>query len=90
MYTTILPVLPNLNKPIENLKDFISDTKLFDFVQGHQFAAGLGIKKENNKKAIDKINELLKDVEMCLWYYLFCGVLMHLIKPERIFPTSSV
>jgi single-stranded-DNA-specific exonuclease len=49
--------------PIENLKDFISDTKLFDFVQGHQFAAGLGIKKENIKKAIDKINELLKDVD---------------------------
>jgi single-stranded-DNA-specific exonuclease len=49
--------------PIENLKDFITSTKLFDFVQGHQFAAGLGIKKNNIKKAIDKINELLKDVD---------------------------
>ena len=49
--------------PIENLKDFITNTKLFDFVQGHQFAAGLGIKKDNIKKAIDKINELLKDID---------------------------
>jgi len=51
------------NSPIENFKQFIEETKLFDFVQGHANASGIGVKKNNIKKAIELMNEKLKDVD---------------------------
>lgn len=51
------------NSPITNLKDFLEDLKLFEFVQGHQSAFGCEIKKDNIPKAISEINERLKDVD---------------------------
>jgi single-stranded-DNA-specific exonuclease len=49
--------------PIENLKEFLEETKLFEYVKGHANAAGVSIKIENRQAAIDKINELLKDTD---------------------------
>jgi single-stranded-DNA-specific exonuclease len=51
------------NSPIENFKQFIEETKLFDFAQGHKNACGIGVKKNNIKKAIELMNEKLKDVD---------------------------
>jgi single-stranded-DNA-specific exonuclease len=51
------------NSPVENFKQFIEETKLFDFVQGHAQASGVGVKKNNIKKAIEFMNEKLKDVD---------------------------
>jgi single-stranded-DNA-specific exonuclease len=51
------------NSPIENFKQFIEETKLFDFVQGHAQASGVGVKKNNIKKAIEFMNEKLKDID---------------------------
>jgi len=49
--------------PIVNLKDFILNTGLFSMARGHASAFGIEIEKENIRAAIEKINELLKDVE---------------------------
>lgn len=56
------------NSPIENFKQFIEETKLFDFVQGHAGASGVGVKKQNIKKAIEFMNEKLKDVDFDKFY----------------------
>ncbi len=48
---------------IENLKDFLEDTEAFDFVQGHQSAFGVQIKKEKINNAILEINDKLKDAD---------------------------
>jgi single-stranded-DNA-specific exonuclease len=54
--------------PIKDLKTFLEDTKLFDFIQGHQFAAGVGLKKENIAKVILETNKLLQDVDFDKYY----------------------
>jgi len=56
------------NSPIENFKQFIEETKLFNFVQGHSNASGLAIYKNNIKKAIEFMNEKLKDVDLDKYY----------------------
>lgn len=56
------------NSPIENFKQFIEETKLFNFVQGHANASGLAIYKNNIKKAIELMNEKLKDVDFDKFY----------------------
>ncbi len=56
------------NSPIENFKQFIEETKLFNFVQGHANASGLAIYKSNIKKAIELMNERLKDVDFDKFY----------------------
>jgi single-stranded-DNA-specific exonuclease len=56
------------NSPIDDLKEFITESKLFDFAQGHAQAAGCGIKKNNIKKFIDYSNEKLKDVDFDKYY----------------------
>jgi single-stranded-DNA-specific exonuclease len=49
------------NSPIENLKDFVSESGLFELAQGHQSAFGISIKKENLQSAISYVNKQLKD-----------------------------
>lgn len=51
------------NSPIPNLKDFLEDLNLFDYVQGHQSAFGCEITKEKIPLAISEINKRLKDVD---------------------------
>lgn len=56
------------NSYVENLKDFLQETGIFTYVQGHQGAFGLGIKKENIKDAIQIINDKLKDIDATKTY----------------------
>ena len=51
------------NSPIDSLKDFLDSTNTFEYVQGHDNAAGISIPRENVKKSIEICNELLKDVD---------------------------
>ena len=56
------------NSYIENLKDFLQAIGKFAYVQGHQGAFGVGIKKENIKDAIQIINDKLKEVDAIKTY----------------------
>lgn len=47
--------------PVESLKTFLDSTELFEFVKGHDNAAGISIKRENIPKAIKMCNEMLQD-----------------------------
>ncbi len=51
------------NSPIESLKDFLDSTGTFEFVQGHDNAAGISIPRENVTKSIKLCNEKLADVD---------------------------
>lgn len=51
------------NSPIESLKDFLDSTGTFEFVQGHDNAAGISIPRENVTKSIELCNEKLADVD---------------------------
>ena len=51
------------NSPIESLKDFLDSTGTFEFVQGHDNAAGISISRENVTKSIKLCNERLADVD---------------------------
>lgn len=51
------------NSPIESLKDFLDSTGTFEFVQGHDNAAGISIPKENVAKSIEMCNERLSDID---------------------------
>lgn len=55
--------------PIESLKKFLDNTNKFEFVQGHDNAAGVSIKRENVNEAIEICNEKLKDVDFTKTYY---------------------
>jgi single-stranded-DNA-specific exonuclease len=56
--------------PIEDFRNFLLDTGLFEYVQGHPNAFGVCIKTENIKPAIQKINELLSDVDYTYIHYV--------------------
>lgn len=51
------------NSPIESLKDFLDSTGTFEFVQGHDNAAGISITRENVAKSIELCNEKLSDMD---------------------------
>ena len=51
------------NSPIESLKDFLDSTGTFEFVQGHDNAAGISIPRENVPKSIELCNERLSDID---------------------------
>ena len=51
------------NSPIESLKDFLDSTGTFEFVQGHDNAAGISIQRENVAKSIEMCNERLSDID---------------------------
>lgn len=51
------------NSPIESLKDFLDSTGTFEFVQGHDNAAGISIPRENVAKSIKMCNERLSDID---------------------------
>jgi len=59
----------NINRsPIKNLKDFLEETSLFEYCQGHQGAFGIEIHKDNISKVIDLTNEQLKDIDFTEYY----------------------
>ena len=51
------------NSPIESLKDFLDSIGTFEFVQGHDNAAGISIPRENVAKSIELCNERLSNVD---------------------------
>lgn len=51
------------NSPIKSLKDFLDSTGTFEFVQGHDNAAGISIPRENIAKSIEMCNERLFDID---------------------------
>lgn len=55
--------------PIESLKNFLDNTNKFEFVQGHDNAAGVSIKREDINETIEICNEKLKDVDFTKTYY---------------------
>lgn len=57
------------SSPLPNLKDFLQESGLMNFVEGHQGAAGFGIPANNVDKLIDYANEKLKDVNFNEGYY---------------------
>jgi len=48
---------------LKDLKKFFGESKLFEYVEGHQNAFGLSIHTDNVEKLIDYSNTKLKDVE---------------------------
>ena len=56
------------NSPIDSLKDFLESTETFEYVQGHDNAAGISIPRDNVKKAIEICNEKLKDTDFSKCY----------------------
>ena len=59
----------NINRsPIKNLKDFLEETSLFEYCQGHQGAFGIEIHKDNIPKVIEITNEQLKDIDFTEYY----------------------
>jgi len=59
----------NYGNHIENLKDYLLETGYFEYAQGHGNSFGLGIKIENIKPALEKINEDLKDINFGQFIY---------------------
>lgn len=51
------------NCGLESLKDFLTESKLFDYVQGHDNAAGYGIYKNKLDSFHKYANEKLKDID---------------------------
>ena len=53
---------------IDNLKEFLDSTGCFEFVQGHENAAGVRIAKSKVPEAIAITNQMLKDVDVEKFY----------------------
>lgn len=58
------------NSPIESLKNFLESTGTFEYVQGHDNAAGISIHRENVTKSIELCNERLADVDFQKCFYV--------------------
>lgn len=50
--------------PIDDLRQFLLDLNLFEFVSGHSNAFGVGIKSDKIDEAQQRVNEALKDVPL--------------------------
>lgn len=50
--------------PIDDLREVLLDTKMFESVSGHSNAFGIKIKEKNVNQATQVLNEILKDVKM--------------------------
>lgn len=53
---------------VDNLKALLESTRCFDYVQGHENAAGVRIQKQNIPKAIEETNQLLTDVDVSKFF----------------------
>lgn len=56
------------HSPISSLKNELDSTNLFEFVQGHDNAAGFSINRSNIENAIKKINTMWKDIDFTAYY----------------------
>lgn len=60
----------NHNSPIESLKNFLESLGLFEYVQGHDNAAGVLISRDNIPRAIKKSNEKLSNMDLSKYIYV--------------------
>lgn len=58
------------NSYIENFKDFLTSTGCFEFIQGHQSAAGVGICAENVQRLFEIVDKKLKSVDCDKTYHV--------------------
>lgn len=56
------------HSPIGSLKTELDNTNLFEFVQGHDNAAGFSIDRNNVEQAIKRINTMWKDIDFSAFY----------------------
>lgn len=56
------------HSPISSLKNELDSTNLFEFVQGHDNAAGFSINRSNIENAIKRINTMWKDIDFTAYY----------------------
>lgn len=56
------------HSPIGSLKNELDSTNLFEFVQGHDNAAGFSINRNNIENAIKRINTMWKDIDFTAYY----------------------
>ena len=56
------------HSPISSLKNELDNTKLFEFVRGHDNAAGFSIERVNVEKAISAINDKWKNLDFTAIY----------------------
>ena len=56
------------HSPIGSLKNELDSTNLFEFVQGHDNAAGFSINRNNVEKAISRINTMWENIDFTAYY----------------------
>lgn len=56
------------HSPISSLKNELDSTNLFEFVQGHDNAAGFSINRNNVEKAISRINTMWENIDFTAYY----------------------
>lgn len=56
------------HSPIDSLKNELDSTNLFEFVQGHDNAAGFSINRNNVEKAISRINTMWENIDFTAYY----------------------
>lgn len=56
------------NSPVPDLKEFLEQIQLFEYLKGHGNAFGCSIKRENILPAIELINKKLEDVDFTKYY----------------------
>lgn len=56
------------HSPISSLKNELDSTNLFEFVQGHDNAAGFSINRNNIEKAISRINTMWENIDFTAYY----------------------
>lgn len=64
------------NSPVYSLKNELVNTGLFEFVQGHDNAAGVCINRANVVSAIEAVNEQWKDIDFTPKYLVDFDVMM--------------
>ena len=57
------------NNELKNFREFLLDSKLMEYVEGHNSAAGFSIKTSNLEKLTKYANEKLKDVDFKTNFY---------------------
>ena len=56
------------NSPISSLKNFLESTNTFEYIQGHDNAAGISIPRANVKKSIEICNKMLEKVDFSKYF----------------------
>lgn len=74
---------------LENFRQFLLDTELVQYAQGHASAFGVAIEEENFETFIEKTNELLADFDFTPCYYVDLELNGELLQSNDIFEIAS-